>query len=68
VAVWATREDLARKIEALKCKVGKHDCDLEAILRVIKQLPVPPPVPEKRPIAFVASPKARNYGWAVAGE
>jgi ORF6N domain len=34
----ATNEDLARKIEAIERKVGKHDSDLESILRILKQL------------------------------
>jgi hypothetical protein len=53
----ATSQDLARKIEAVERKVGKHDGDLEAILRIIKQLLVPPPLPTKRPIGFAPSPK-----------
>src|ERR1035437_3640910 len=34
----ATNEDLARKIEAIERQVGKHDSDLESILRILKQL------------------------------
>jgi hypothetical protein len=58
----ATNEDLARKIEAIERKVGKHDSDLESILRILKQLLVPPPPAEKRPIGFVSSPKTRKDG------
>jgi hypothetical protein len=56
----ATNDDLARKIEALERKVGKHDSDLEGILGILKQLLVPPPAPDKRPIGFVVSPKTRK--------
>jgi hypothetical protein len=58
----ATNEDLARKIEAIERKVGKHDSDLESILRILKRLLVPPPPAEKRPIGFVSSPKTRKDG------
>jgi hypothetical protein len=53
-----TNQDLARKIEALERKVGKHDSDLEDLLHIIKQLLVPPPA-GKRPIGFISSTKAR---------
>ena len=49
----ATNEDLARKIDALERKVGKHDVDLEAILSMLRNLLQPPPVTKKRPIGFV---------------
>src|ERR1035441_1755656 len=58
----ATNQDLARKIEALERKVGKHDSDLESILRILKRLLVPPPPAEKRPIGFVSSSKTRKDG------
>jgi hypothetical protein len=58
----ATNEDLARKIEAIERKVGKHDSDLESILRILKRLLVPPPPAEKRPIGFVSSSKTRKDG------
>src|ERR1035441_7015989 len=58
----ATNEDLARKIEAIERKVGKHDSDLESILRILKQLPVAAPMCEKRPIGFVSSPQTRKDG------
>jgi hypothetical protein len=48
----ATNEDLARKIEALERKVGKHDSDLQAILNVLQKL-LQPPSEAKRPIGFV---------------
>jgi hypothetical protein len=63
----ATNEDLARKIEAIELRVGKQDSDLEGILRIIKQLLVPPPPAGKRPIGFVSSPKTRKDSGS-AGE
>jgi len=53
----ATNEDLARKIEALEGKVGKHDADLQAILSALQQLLQPPVQPMKGPIGFVGPEK-----------
>jgi hypothetical protein len=53
----ATNEALARKMEALERKVGKHDSDLQSILTMLKQLLVPPSLPGKRPIGFAPEPK-----------
>ena len=56
--ILATHEDLARKIEALEHKIGKHDGDLEAILEVLQDLLEPPPAAtNKRPIGFVGPGK-----------
>jgi hypothetical protein len=49
----ATNQDLARKIEALERKVGKHDADLQAVLRALQELLQPPAPPTKHPIGFV---------------
>jgi len=53
----SANQDLARKIEALERKVGKHDTDLQAVLNVLKKLfeppDVPPVLPAKRPIGFL---------------
>lgn len=49
----ATNLDLARKIEALERKVGKHDTDLQAVLNVMRKLLHAPPTPKKRPIGFI---------------
>jgi len=54
----ATNEDLARKIEAIERKVGKHDSDLQSIRTTLRQLLVPPHLPDKRPIGF--APELRN--------
>jgi hypothetical protein len=48
----ATNEDLARKIETLERKEGKHDADLQAILKVLQKL-LQPPATAKRRIGFV---------------
>jgi len=53
----ATNEDLARKIEALERKVGKHDADLQAILGALHKLLQPPAPAAKRPIGFVGPEK-----------
>ena len=52
----ATNEDLARKIEVLERKVGKHDADLQAILNVLQEL-LQPPAAAKRPMGFVGPGK-----------
>jgi hypothetical protein len=53
----SANQDLARKIEALERKVGKHDTDLQAVLNVLKKLFEPPDLlanlPPKRPIGFL---------------
>jgi hypothetical protein len=53
----ATNQDLARQIEALERKVGKHDADLQAILSVLQKLLQPPAAPAKRPIGFLGPGK-----------
>ena len=54
----ATNEKLAKKIEDLERKVGKHDFDLEDVLRILRKLlDPPPPISPKRPIGFLAEPK-----------
>jgi hypothetical protein len=49
----ATNQDLARKIEAIERKVGKHDADLKAVLGVLEELLQAPPAPPRRPIGFI---------------
>jgi hypothetical protein len=53
----ATNDDLARKIEALERKVGKHDTDLQAILAMLRKLLQPPLEPPCRPVGFIAPGK-----------
>ena len=45
---------LAKKLEDLKRKVGKHDEEIKLILEAIRQLMVPPPEKPKNPIGFHA--------------
>ncbi len=49
----ATNQDLARKIEAIERKVGKHDADLQAVLSVLQKLLQAAPAPPRRPMGFV---------------
>ena len=49
----ATNQQLARKIEALEKKVGKHDVDLQSILAMLRKLLEPPPLAPRRPFGFV---------------
>jgi hypothetical protein len=51
--ILTANQDLARKIEGLERKVGKHDTDLRAILRVLRGFVQPAPLPARRPIGFV---------------
>jgi seryl-tRNA synthetase len=52
----AANQDLARKVEALERKVGKHDVDLQAVLNALQNL-LHPPAPAKRSIGFVRPEK-----------
>ncbi len=49
----ATHQDLARKVEAIERRVGKHDVELQDVLRILRKLLEPPTVPPKRSIGFV---------------
>jgi phage regulator Rha-like protein len=62
----ATNQDLARKIEALERKVGKHDGDLQAILKVLHDLWHRPPAPPKHPLGFAPQMKALGSPSAVS--
>jgi ORF6N domain len=53
----ATNHQLARKIEALEKKVGKHDVDLQGILAMLRKLLEPPPSLPRRPFGFASSGK-----------
>jgi len=50
----AANQDLARKIEALERKVGKHDEELQEVLNMLRALLDPLPLPPRRPIGFLA--------------
>ena len=49
----ARHDDLARKIDAIERRVGKHDVELQEVLRILRKLLEPPPVPAKRPLGFM---------------
>jgi phage regulator Rha-like protein len=49
----ATHDDLARKIEAIERRVGKHDVELQEVLRILRKLLEPPPLPAKRSLGFM---------------
>ena len=49
----ATHDDLARKIEAIERRVGRHDVELQEVLRILRKLLEPPPVPPKRSLGFM---------------
>ena len=53
----ATNQQLARKIEALEKKVGKHDVDLQSILAMLRKLLEPPPLAPRRAFGFVSPGK-----------
>ncbi len=47
-------EDLAHKLEAIERRVGKHDAELQEVLRILRKLLAPPPAPSKRQLGFTA--------------
>jgi len=49
----ASHDDLARKIDAVERRVGKHDVELQEVLRILRKLLEPPPVHAKRPLGFM---------------
>lgn len=53
----ATNEELARKVEAIERRVGKHDSELQDILKMLRNLLEPPPVPPKRAMGFMPPEK-----------
>src|SRR5271157_5717907 len=55
-----TNQDLARKIEAIERKVGKHDADLKAVLGALKNLLQVAPAPASRPIGFIGPTKKQQ--------
>jgi hypothetical protein len=49
-----THEDLARKIDAVERRVGKHDAELQDVFRILRKLLEPPPVSlTKQPMGFM---------------
>ena len=52
---------VAKKIEALERKVGKHDSDLQDVLGVLRKL-LQPPLAPKRTIGFLAAAQRGAHG------
>ena len=55
----ATHEDLARKVEAIERRVGKHDVELQDVLSILRKLLEPPPVLPNHRIGFVPLTKGK---------
>jgi hypothetical protein len=53
-------EGLARKIEAIEHRVGKHDVELQDVLEILKKMVEPTPVSSKRQIGFVPPGRGRE--------
>ena len=53
----ATNQQLARKIELLEKRVGKHDVDLHGILAMLRKLLEPPPSLPRHAFGFVSPGK-----------
>jgi hypothetical protein len=51
----ADHREIARKIEDLEKKVSKHDDQIVNLVKAIRQLISPKPVPKKRQIGFKPS-------------
>lgn len=49
----AWNSQVAKKVEALERRVGKHDTDLQDVLNILRKLLQPPPAPPKRTIGFL---------------
>lgn len=58
--VMVAHRDLADKLRELERRVGEHDEHIQAIIRAIRELMMPPDPPKKRPIGFgVGEPKVK---------
>lgn len=54
--ILATHKELAEKLEAME---KKYDKQFKVVFDVLRQLTEPPPVREKGPMGFIASPKKK---------
>ncbi|HME00241.1 MAG TPA: ORF6N domain-containing protein [Terriglobia bacterium] len=54
--ILATHKDLAAKLEAME---KKYDKQFKVVFDILRELTQPPPVPQKGPIGFIASPKRK---------
>ena len=52
--ILATHKELAHKLNELEHKIEKHDAEIQAIFKAIRQLMAPPPEKPKRKIGFLA--------------
>jgi len=50
--VLAVNADLARRLDQLEARVGKHDEQFGAVIRAIRELMAPPPERKRKPIGF----------------
>lgn len=50
--ITTDHKEIAQKIEALENKISKHDDQIVALVKAIRQLISPKPVPKKRQIGF----------------
>lgn len=50
--VLATNTELARRLDDLEAKVGRHDEQFVAVIRAIRELMEPPPDPPRKRIGF----------------
>jgi hypothetical protein len=67
MVAWGNQ--IAKKVEALEGRVGKHDDDLRDVLRALRLLLAPPPLPPRRPIGFLsADPVKRSKGGKVSSQ
>lgn len=59
----ATHKELAQKLNELEQRISRHDADIQAIVKAIRQLMTPPEKP-KRQIGFrVGEPKVAYKVW-----
>jgi hypothetical protein len=62
----SSNQDLARKIEALERKVGKHDTDLQAVLSALERFVQPSVSAPKRSIGFLPPERKTEIGLGRA--
>lgn len=59
--VAQVHQQLAARLSELEHKVSRHDTDLQAIIRAVRQLMAPPGTPPKRPIGFRVEDRKTMY-------
>ena len=58
--ILATNNVLLRKVEAIERRVGKHDAELQEVLRILRRLLEPPPLRGKRPMGFISPERGKG--------